>query len=149
MIALPSKKPVVADHEMNPACQLHPVHPSPHCTTALLPIFVGNAICCPPFPVAPCSSTDMHSCCHSFVASLFENAIGCVFENAVGRDGKCVTHPCFSSGAACLSFQRRWQLIVGCMCFGVWYLDTLHQVTPPAYPIKEGCRCCMRFLSAW
>ena len=51
---------------------------------------------------------------------FFGNAISCVFENAVGRDGKCVTHPCFSSGAACLSFQRRWQLIVGCMCFGVW-----------------------------
>ena len=88
--------------------------------TDLLPLFFGNAICCPRFPVASSSSTDMHSCCHSFVASLFENAIGCVFENAVGRDGKCVTHPCFSSGAACLSFQRRWQLIVGCMCFGVW-----------------------------
>ena len=113
--------------------------------TDLLGLFFGNAICCPRFPVASSSSTDMHSCCHSFVASLFENAIGCVFENAVGRDGKCVTHPCFSRGAACLSYQRRWQMLHAILICLVTLWVHFGTRAPPVYPFKEGGSRCMRF----
>ena len=88
--------------------------------TDLLPLFFGNAICCPRFPVASSSSTDMHSCCHSFVASLFWECNFLRFWKCSWARREMRHSSLFLTCAACLSFQRRWQLNVGCMCFGVW-----------------------------
>ena len=121
-------------------------------------------------------STHMHPCCHSFVATLFGNVISCVFENAVRQGGKCrcVTHPCVSrappaypfkeggswmsvacalvfgytasSGATCLSYQRRWQMLHAILiCFVTLCQSDFGTRAPPVYPFKEGGSRCMRF----
>ena len=109
MIGLPSKKPVVDDYEMNPACHLHPVH-QPCCilvATDLLPLFLGMQFVAHRFLLHPV---------HQQICILVVTALLPLFLK--------------------MQFLAFLKMQLGET--GNASLILVSQVAPPAYPFKEG-----------
>ena len=176
MIALPSKKPVVADHEMNPACHLHPVQQTllhPCCHRLVAPLFwecnlLPTVSSCIQF-INRYAFLLSQLCCLSFLGMQFLAFL----KMQLGETGNAslilvsqVAPPAYpfkeggswmsaacalvfgytaSSGATCLSYQRRWQMLHAILICLVTLWVHFGTRAPPVYPFKEGGSRCMRF----